>query len=67
MVYLHDLPMLLLELLQAVQHNKLDVVVALGHKQLAVAVGGRTNGRGRLGQGHQRDSTLVHHSGAAAL
>ena len=53
--------------LQAVQHDELDVVVALADQHLAVAVGGGRDGGGRVGQGHERDRALVHHRRASAL
>ena len=36
--------------LQAVEHDELDIVVALADEHLAVAVGGSLDGGGRIGQ-----------------
>ena len=65
--YLHDISVAFLELLKAVQDDELDVVVRLGHQQLAEAVGCSSDGSRGLAQGHQGDRTLVHHSRAGAL
>ena len=56
-----------LELNESVQHDERDVVVGLGHQQLAVAVGRGSHGCWRAGKGHQRDCALVHHRRARGL
>ena len=53
--------------LEAVEDDQLHVVVTLADQHLAVAVGSGLDGGGRIGQRHQCDRALIHHSAAGAL
>lgn len=52
-----------LQLVQAVEDDQLDVIVALGGEQLRVAVGRGPNGGRCRGHRHQAAGTLIHDGG----
>mmetsp|Transcript_7121 Transcript_7121/g.12250 ORF Transcript_7121/g.12250 Transcript_7121/m.12250 type:complete len:224 (-) Transcript_7121:614-1285(-) len=64
---LHDILVLVLELMKPIQDNQLDIVVTLGDQQLTIAVGCCTHCRWGLGQRNQRYCALIHHCCTRAL